>query len=400
MDKVGFIYTEDYFKYNFGEHHPLQPVRLELTYKLMESYGLLNNPNLIVQEPIMATLEDLYLVHDKEYVDAVKKYSKNPKEIIGQHHGSIYGLGSLDNPVFSGMFEASSLAVGASITAAELVMDDSNDINTSFNIAGGLHHAMEKLAHGFCIFNDVSVAIQKIRIKYPTIKVMYLDIDAHHGDGVQEAFYDDPDVLTLSIHQDGHTLFPGTGFMEDQGKDAGKGYSINFPLYPGTYDSVYIDMFKLHIPKIMQAYQPDVLVTQLGADTYFRDPLTELGLSTNGHFRLYQLIKKYAQKYSKGKWVAVGGGGYLMSAVPRSWTLALSVMLGENLPNEIPEDWIAFYEQKSIDEPTPHELRDHNYRAEEQILKNPMFSVRIEERLDAIETYVDEQILPNLSRTK
>ena len=396
MDKVGFIYTEDFFKYNFGEHHPLQPVRLELTHKLMESYGLLKNPNLIIQKPTPASLEDLYLIHDKEYVDTVKKYSTNPEKIVGQQEKTTFGLGSLDNPVFPGMFEASSLAVGASITAAELVMNETNGINTAFNVSGGLHHAMRRLAHGFCVFNDVSIAIQKMRVKYPNNKIMYLDVDAHHGDGVQDSFYKDPDVLTVSIHQDGHTLFPGTGFMEEQGRESGKGYSINFPLYPGTYDSVYMDMFELHIPRIMKAFQPDVLVTQLGADTYFGDPLTQLALSTSGHYKLYQMIKKYAQKFAKGRWIAVGGGGYLMTAVPRSWTLALSVMLNEKLPNAIPSEWIEFCDEKTLDEPTPYELRDNNYRAEEQILKNPMYSVRIEERLDAIEKYVDEEVLPSL----
>ncbi len=398
MNKVAFIYSEDFYKYNFGEHHPLQPVRLELTHILMETYGLLQNPKIQIFPPVSASVEDLYLVHDEEYVEAVQRYSKNPKEIIGQHYGSTFGLGTMDNPVFSGMFEASSLAVGASILAAETVMEENNGINTAFNIAGGLHHAMRRLAHGFCIFNDVSIAIQKIRIRYPDLRVMYLDIDCHHGDGVQDTFYEDPDVLTVSIHQDGNTLFPGTGFMDEQGKELGKGYSINFPLYPGTYDNLYIDMFDLHIPRIMKAFQPDVLVTQLGADTYFRDPLTELGLSTSGHYKIYKLIKKYVKKYSKNRWIAVGGGGYLMSAVPRSWTLALSTMLDVNLPNTIPDEWIKFYESKHIDEPTPYELRDNNYRAEEQILKNPMFSVRIEERLDKIEKYVEEEVLPTLNR--
>jgi acetoin utilization protein AcuC len=396
MDKVGFIYTEDFYKYNFGEHHPLQPVRLELTYKLMEYYGLLQHPNLVIKKPTPATREELSLVHDLEYIDIVKKYSENPKEIVGQHHGATFGLGTLDNPAFSGMYEASCLAAGATIAAAELVMDDSNGINTAFNIAGGLHHAMRKLAHGFCIFNDISVAIQKLRIKYPNNRIMYLDIDAHHGDGVQDTFYGDSDVLTLSIHQDGHTLFPGTGFMDERGKNSGIGYSINFPIYPGTYDNVYIDMMTDQIPKIMQAFQPDVLVTQLGADTYFGDPLTELGLSTSGHYKIYKTIKKFVDKYAKGRWIAVGGGGYLMSAVPRSWTLALSVMLNKNLPNSIPNEWIEFFEKKGIDEPTPYELRDNNYRAEEQILKNPMYSVRIEERLDAIDKYVREEVLPSI----
>ncbi|MCP4762732.1 MAG: acetoin utilization protein AcuC, partial [archaeon] len=238
--------------------------------------------------------------------------------------------------------------------------------------------------------------IQKVRKNNPNMKIMYLDIDAHHGDGTQWIFYDDPNVLTLSIHQDGRTLFPGTGFLGETGKGDGENYSINFPIFPGTYDEVYIDMFDKLIPKIMEAYKPDLLVTQLGVDTHFMDPLTMLGLSTQGHEKIYKLIKKYVDKYCNEKWVALGGGGYLMTVVPRSWTMALAVMLGENIPNQIPMDWIDFCEKNLDDEEAPFELRDRNVRVEEQLIKNPMFPVRIEESIDRIEKFVENEILPKI----
>ncbi|MCP4764389.1 MAG: acetoin utilization protein AcuC, partial [archaeon] len=200
---VALVYSSKYIEYNFGTQHPLRPIRLELTYKMMESYGLLKNPNLTLIEPRMATDEELCLVHDKEYVEIVKKYSKNPNEFFSDYPSGAYGLGTMDDPVFPGMYEASALVSGATVVAAEQVINDTNNIDYAFNFGGGLHHANHNLAHGFCIFNDISVGIQKVRKNNPNMKIMYLDIDAHHGDGTQWIFYDDPNVLTLSIHQDG-----------------------------------------------------------------------------------------------------------------------------------------------------------------------------------------------------
>ena len=394
---VGLVFSEDYFNYNFGEHHPLRPVRLELTIELMRAYGLLEDPKLKIIDPRMASFEELYLIHDKDYVEFVRKYSAlKTEDIIKDNPRGKYGLGTLDDPIFPGMFEASSLVAGASITAAELLIGDDN-FDHVFNFGGGLHHAFRAKAHGFCIFNDVSLAIQKIRLNNPDKKIMYLDIDAHHGDGVQQAFYEDSNVLTLSIHQDGHSLFPGTGFMHEIGEGTGKNYSVNFPIYPGTYDTVYLELFQNLVPKIMEAFNPDILVTQLGVDTHFMDPLTMLGLSTTGHEKIFKLIHEYVHKYCNGQWLALGGGGYQMTVVPRSWTMALAVMLDKpSIPNEIPLEWIDFCEKKIKDEETPYELRDKNYRVEEQLVKNPMFPVRIEDRISEIENFVEKNVIPAL----
>ncbi|MHA1872255.1 MAG: acetoin utilization protein AcuC [Promethearchaeota archaeon] len=396
--KVGLIYSNDYLTYNFGSYHPLRPIRLELTYALMKDMGLLDNPKLEIFKPEMALKEELLLVHNKEYVDVVKELSDNPKILREKYPHGIFGLGTQDDPVFKGMYEVSSLVVGGSIKAAELVMDESNEIDHSFNFGGGLHHANRKQASGFCIFNDVAIAIQKIRIRYPEKKIMYIDIDAHHGDGVQWIFYDDPHVLTLSLHQDGKTLFPGTGFLEENGEGEGKYTAINFPLYPGTYDEIYLDLFEDLVPKIIEAYKPDVLVTQLGVDTHFNDPLTMLNLTTTTYERLCKDIHEYAHKYTQGKWIALGGGGYLMCVVPRAWTMALGIMLEQPVPNEIPATWSKLCSEKIDDEEIPALMRDHNPRLELQLLKDPVFPVRIEKRSDEIKEYVKNNILPNLEK--
>lgn len=397
-NKVGFVFSEDFYKYNFGKQHPLNPIRLDLTYKMVEAFNLLDNPNLEIIKPRLATEEELYLAHERPYVQFVKKYSSLPPEqFYVDNPRGMYGLGTMDDPVFEGMYEASALVAGASMNAAQMVMDD-NGIDIAFNIGGGLHHASANKAHGFCIFNDIAIAIQKLRLKRPNLRIMYLDIDAHHGDGVQNIFYDDADVLTVSFHQDGNTLFPGTGFMEEIGKEKGAHYSINLPLYPRTYDDAYIGVFRTCVPKIMEAYQPDLFVTQLGVDAHFMDPLTLMGLSTTGFEKIYRDMKEYSEKYANGKWLAVGGGGYLMTVVPRAWTLALGIMLEEKIPNEIPEEWIKYCQSKITEEETPTEMRDRNFRAERQLIKNPMFPVRIDERISEIEDFIEKQVIPNIKK--
>jgi len=396
---VGLVFSEDFYTYNFGDYHPLRPLRLELTIKLMELYGLLKDPKLKMLPPRAATTEELYLVHDRDYVETVRKYSSQPQNFLKDHPRGIYGLGTMDDPVFPGMFEASALVAGASIVAGDAVMNDPN-IDHAFNFGGGLHHAARNKAHGFCIFNDAAIAIQKIRLKHPNKKIMYLDIDAHHGDGVQWIFYKDSDVLKLSIHQDGNTLFPGTGFMEEIGEGQGINYTVNIPIYPGTYDDAYIDMFRIQIPRVMETFKPDLLVTQLGVDTYFQDPLTMLGLSTSGHEKLYKLIHDYVHEYCGGKWLALGGGGYLMNVVPRSWTMALATMLEVSIPNNIPEEWVEIAKKRIDDEEIPYQLRDKNFRVEEQLLKNPMFPVNIEKRLDEIDDFIKLKVVPALKAAK
>ncbi|MFX1257864.1 MAG: acetoin utilization protein AcuC, partial [Promethearchaeota archaeon] len=260
-NKVGLVFSNDYKKYNFGPNHPLRPLRLLLTYSLMEKLELLKNERLEVIKPRLCTREELERVHSSDYIDIVKKLSKNPKDNSVKPY--IYGLGPGDNPVFKGMYEASCLICGASVVAAEKVWID-NEFNFVFNPAGGLHHAMKNKASGFCIFNDIAVAIYHLKTLKKDIRIAYLDIDSHHGDGVQWLFYRDPNVLTISYHESGKFLFPGTGEINERGEGNGKGFSINFPLLPGTNNKMYLNLFRKTAPKLIEAYQPDILITQLG----------------------------------------------------------------------------------------------------------------------------------------
>ena len=230
--EVGFIYTENFSQYNFGSGHPLTPKRVELTYDLMKLYNLFENPNLKLITPRNATEEDVLRIHKASYLNKLKELNNVGGNSTYQAFPK-FGLGPGDNPIFAGMYDAAMAVCGASLTAADYILKENN--TRSFNITGGLHHAMPEMASGFCLLNDVAVAIQHILDNSPKgTKIMYLDIDCHHGDGVQWIFYDRSDVLTLSFHQDGRTLFPGSGALEENRKEHGYGYSLNVPLLPGT----------------------------------------------------------------------------------------------------------------------------------------------------------------------
>jgi len=391
--KVGLIYTEEYSKYNFGPSHPLRPLRLELTYSLMEKLGILNNKNLEIFKPRYATREEIARVHSSDYIDVVKKLSKNPRD--NSTKPFIYGLGPGDNPIFEGMYDASSLVCGASIKAAETVWTKDN-FDYAFNPAGGLHHAQKDKASGFCIFNDIAVAIKHLKSINNDIRIAYLDIDCHHGDGVQWLFYDDPNVLTISLHESGKYLFPGSGGTNETGKGKGEGYSINFPLIPGTNNRMYLKVFSECIPKILEIYQPDILATQLGVDTHFNDPLTQLGVSIKLHKKLAAKIKSYVKEYCNNKWVAFGGGGYLMTVVPRAWSLFLAEMLSIDLPNHLPDDWIDEVRKKVTYEDTPHEMWDHDDKIEVQLLSHPELATKMHDYIDKLIETCHEKYLPNL----
>ena len=244
-----------------------------------------------------------------------------------------------DNPVYPAMYEAALLSTGASVQAAELVAD--GVASAAFAPAGGLHHAMRGWASGFCIFNDPVVAINVLRKR--GLRVVYVDIDAHHGDGVQAAFYRDTDVMTISLHESGRWLFPGTGAVAELGAGDAAGYSVNLPLFPYTDDAIYLDAFDQVVPPLIGAFAPDVLATQLGADAYVDDPLTHLSLSTHGYMAAVERLG--AMGYP---WLAFGGGGYDLDAVPRCWTLAYGAMLGRDWPDELPAEAGAFLESPCL----------------------------------------------------
>ena len=395
--EVGFIYTENFSQYNFGSGHPLTPKRIELTYDLMKAYNLFENPNipnLKLITPRNATEEEVLRIHKSSYLDKLK-------ELNGMGGNSPYqsfpkfGLGPGDNPIFAGMYDAAMAVCGASLTAADYILEKNN--SRSFNITGGLHHAMPEMASGFCILNDVAVAIQHILDKSPKgTKIMYLDIDCHHGDGVQWIFYDRPDVLTLSFHQDGKTLFPGSGALEENGKGEGLGYALNVPLLPGTIDSVYLNIFEKIVPEVMDAYRPDYLVCQLGVDTHFSDPITEMGLSTTGHERIFKEILQNVPKYCNNKFLGLGGGGYNIGVVARSWSLFLAELLGTKISDPLPEKWFELFKEKwgYTDEEAPVVLRDQNWSIEEKQLKNPYWENELEARADEIVKKYEEDFIP------
>lgn len=396
IEKVGLIYTEEYQKYNFGKDHPLRPLRLKLTYSLMEKLNLLQSERLLIMKPRMATQKEIESVHSPQYVEVVKKLSKNPQDNSVIPHR--YGLGPGDNPIFEGMYEASALVCGASLIAANAVWND-DEITIAFNPAGGLHHAMKDKASGFCIFNDIGVAIKHLKKLKKDIRIAYLDIDCHHGDGVQWLFYDDPNVLTISYHQDGRFLFPGTGKVNETGEGKGKGFSINFPLLPGTNNKSFIKLFRQTAPKLLEAYAPDVLVTQLGVDTYFDDPLTQMGFSLAVYRDIAQTMKTCAREFCQNKWIALGGGGYLMNVVPRAWTIFLARMLDIELKNELPDSWIKEAKESAPYEDTPYLLWDRGEKVEIQLLSHPEIAKKMIEYTNSLIELANEKYIPHLSKT-
>ncbi|MFX1493736.1 MAG: acetoin utilization protein AcuC [Promethearchaeota archaeon] len=395
VDKIGLIYTPRYMAYNFGPDHPLRPLRLKLTYSLMEKLGLLNHKLLEIYEPREASREEIETVHSSDYVDVVKKLSDNVNDRTVQPY--VYGLGPGDNPIFNGMYEASALICGASIKAVDLVWGN-NEIVHAFNPAGGLHHAYKNKASGFCIFNDIAVAIKYLKNLKKDIRIAYLDIDCHHGDGVQWLFYDDPNVLTISFHESGKFLFPGTGNTNEHGEGKGKGYSINFPLLPGTTNKMLIKLFRYCVPKILEAYSPDILFTQLGVDMHYNDPLTQMGISISAYRDIAQTMETCARDYCKDKWVAVGGGGYLMTVVPRAWSLFLAKMLNVELPNELPQSWVNEVKELVPYEDVPYLLWDRNDSAELQLLSHPEIAKKMIDYNKDLKKLCEEKYLPDLIR--
>ncbi|MDD1777965.1 MAG: acetoin utilization protein AcuC [Candidatus Helarchaeota archaeon] len=339
MSKAVLIFSDDYLKYDFGPQHPLKPVRLQLTYELLKAYGVFSTGKAEVKPPRMATKDELTLVHAADYVNLVERFSKPGARVYEAYE---IGLGPGDNPIFPGMYEASSLVVGGSLVAADLAMEHDN--LHSFNIAGGLHHAMPDKASGFCIFNDPAITAAYLRKKY-NARVVYIDIDAHAGDGVNWVFYRDPNVMTISFHESGRYLFPGTCFEDDIGEGPGKGYAINVPLLPYTYNDVYLNAFDEIVPPLVKAFNPDVIITQCGVDTHFSDPLPQLLLNVQTYELLAERIHNLSHKYAKNKWVACGGGGYTPSVVARAWSTIFGVMAEIPLPNEVPESWIKLTER-------------------------------------------------------
>ncbi|WP_344432332.1 acetoin utilization protein AcuC [Streptomyces lavendulocolor] len=319
--------------YDFGAGHPMDPVRLELTMGLVRAYGLDRAVDVVAAKP--AGDSTLRLVHREDYVAAVRAASADPGAA-----DQAYGLGTMDDPAFAGMHEASALIAGQSVGAAEAVWR--GEALHAVNFAGGLHHAMPGSAAGFCIYNDASLAIARL-LELGAERVAYVDVDVHHGDGVQAAFWEDPRVLTVSLHEHPRTLFPGTGWPEETGAAGpAEGGAANVALPAGTGDAGWLRAFHAVVPELLSDFRPQVLVTQHGADTHFEDPLAHLAVSLDAQRAVQAACHDLAHEYAGGRWVALGGGGYaVVDVVPRSWTHLVGIAAGAPVEPEsvIPSSW-------------------------------------------------------------
>jgi acetoin utilization protein AcuC len=334
--------------YDFGAQHPLAPVRVLLTHALIDGSGLGDAAGVVRIAPEAEPdrdLEDTLRVHDAAYVATVRDLSRSlepgsPFRSAGEAlraRAATVGLGSGDTPAFAGMHDASLAVVRTTVAAARLVL--AGEVSHAFNPGGGLHHAMPDRAAGFCVYNDPAAAIAAL-LAAGAERVAYIDVDVHHGDGVERVFAADPRVLTISLHESGRYLFPGTGEADDIGAGAGRASTVNVPLAPQTPGEVWLGAFDAVVEPLVRAFQPDVLVTQLGCDTHVTDPLAHLALTLDDMAAVYARLHRLAHETADGRWVATGGGGYqLVSVVPRAWTLAFAEMSGVRLPVDTPMPW-------------------------------------------------------------
>jgi acetoin utilization protein AcuC len=344
------MWDEALLQYNLGDH-PLDPVRVELTIALARSLGVLDRAGVRIEAPVPATDAELATVHQPEYIEIIKAAGAG-RRIIG------FGLGTSDNPIFPHMHEASALVAGATLRAAEAVWRGEAD--RAINVAGGLHHAMPSRASGFCVYNDPAVAIKRL-LELGAERVAYVDIDVHHGDGVQHVFYNDPRVLTISLHESPRTLFPGTGYPDETGGPGAEGSAVNVALPPGTDDRGWLRAFHAVVPGALRSFRPQLLFTQCGADTYRHDPLANLSLTVDGQRAAYLALRDLAMETAGGKWVATGGGGYaLVECVPRAWTHLLGVLTGDALDpaTPTPPEWQELAKVRRPQHPRPASMTD------------------------------------------
>jgi acetoin utilization protein AcuC len=349
MGKQAVVWDESFLGYDLGGDHPLNPVRLDLTIRLATALGVLDGVELVTPDP--APDSEIERVHEPGYLNAVRA-----APMAGWDVG--HGLGTADNPVFARMHEASALVVGGSLAAAKAIATGQAD--RAVNIAGGLHHAMRDHAAGFCVYNDCAVAISWL-LDNGFDRIAYIDTDVHHGDGVQDAFYTDPRVLTVSLHQSPLSLWPGTGRPEELGGPGAEGTAVNVPLPPGTGDRGWLRAFHAVVPAVVKAFRPQVLVTQCGVDTHREDPLADLALTVDGHREIYRRLRALAEEVTGGRWLALGGGGYeLLRVVPRSWTHLLATVLDRDVEPDtpLPASWVSHASGRAPDWPLPSSMSD------------------------------------------
>ena len=359
MAQTAFVYTDAYVQYAYSDTHPLKPERLKLTRDLIHSYELLELPTSRVIETQLAQRAELETFHTADYLEVLESADGG----VYRMDYAAYGLGPGDNPIFPGMYAWAQLCAGGTLQATRLV--EAGTVDRAFHIAGGLHHGMPDRASGFCYVNDPVIAI--LELLHKGYRVAYIDIDVHHGDGVQAAFYHTDRVLTISLHESGAYLFPGTGFVHEMGAGQGHGYAVNVPLPPGVDDELLVTGFMAIVPPLVEAFQADFVFTQLGVDSFHNDPLAHGEVTTAGFARVLQEIKTLAPR-----WIATGGGGYNLPNVARAWTLAWGIMNDLEVPDELPASAIELIQQTGYrgsrlrDAALPQHTRRDRYTADLQ----------------------------------
>ncbi|MER8185585.1 acetoin utilization protein AcuC [Kitasatospora sp. NPDC094015] len=352
--------------YDFGPGHPMDPTRLALTMRLVEAFGLTTAPGVGVRSAPPAGDSTLRLVHTAEYLSAVRRVAADPGLTDARH-----GLGTDDNWAFPGLHTASALIAGQSVAGAEAVWR--GEARHAVNFAGGLHHAMPARAAGFCVYNDPALAIARL-LELGAERVAYVDVDVHHGDGVQQAFWNDPRVLTVSLHESPATLFPETGWSTETGGPDAPGSAANLPLPAGTGDAGWLRAFHALVPELLAAFRPQVLVSQHGADTHVEDPLAHLAVSLDAQRLVTEAVHRLAHEHADGRWLALGGGGYaVVDVVPRAWTHLVATAAGRPVDPtaETPELWRAEVYRRTRQqaplrmtdgvEPAWRDFHDHGY---------------------------------------
>ncbi len=337
-----FVYSDAFQTYRFSPEHPFNQLRVKLSYDLLQKGGFIREEQVVA--PRIATDEEIALIHDQNYIEAVKKAGEGK---LDKQTALQYGLGTDDVPMFAGMHEASALLVGGTLTAVDYVLEGKAE--HALNLGGGLHHGFHNKASGFCIYNDSAIAIKYIQKKY-RMRIMYIDTDAHHGDGVQASFYDDQNVCTVSIHETGRYLFPGTGDVHEHGKGAGYGYSFNVPLDAFTEDDSFLYTYRTLIREVAAYFEPDVILTQNGVDAHYYDPLTHLCTTMNVYREIPKIAHEIAHEYCNGRWIAVGGGGYdIWRVVPRAWSLIWLEMnhMRNAASGPLPPQWIETWKKQA-----------------------------------------------------
>lgn len=357
------IWTPEFLSYRLSDSHPMNPIRLELTIALSEALGILSEAEII--GPDRVSEDEILRIHTLAYLAAVQKVSapgaadRRDSRIIGLAHG----LGNDDNPVFPAMHDAGMVVTGGTLTAAKQI--HAGRVQRAVSIAGGMHHAMPNYASGFCIYNDCAIAISWL-LEKGYKRIAYVDVDVHHGDGVQHAFYDDPRVMTISLHQHPATLWPGTGWPAEIGEGTAEGTSINIPLLPGTQDALWLRAFHAIVPGAIRAFEPEIIVSQCGVDTHREDPLADLSLTVDGQRLAFRAMRDLADEVCEGRWIAVGGGGYgLIRVVPRSWTHLIGLAAGIDIDphTPIPDEW-KIAARRYAPDISPPEMMGDNGRVE------------------------------------